>query len=55
LADAPTITLRVIRQQRGDQRRPWRCGLDRGQKALASRQLLLAGDLGVEKLVCFVG
>lgn len=46
---ASPIALRVVRQQRGDQRRPRGRGLDLGQEALASRQLFLAGELRVGK------
>ena len=46
---AAAIALRVIRQQCRDQRGPRRRRLDLGQEALASRQLLLAGELGVGK------
>lgn len=46
---AAPITLRVVRQQRRHQRRPWRGRFDLGKKTVAPRQLLFTGVLGVGK------
>lgn len=46
---ATAIALRVVGQDRSHQRRSRRGGLDFGQEAVAPRQLLLAGVLGIGK------
>ena len=44
---AASFALRVVRQQRSDQCRPWRHRLDLGQEPVAAGLLLLVGELGV--------
>jgi hypothetical protein len=44
-----SVALRVVRQQGGNQCRPWRHSLDLSQKPITSGQLLFVGELGVRE------